>query len=585
MHHINAKIFEKKVIINIHNRICEDGDELVNSSLFGIIVKSSLEELQKRKSILLNMFENPEHFDKNYSTLLEIFKYIHKMPISLIPKLVEGSDHIVKNHDLFFNYVEFLYNYWRSYNRFILCSSLGEDLDKRPYRTFNETIEQLTHLVRKVYRDIQENITNDHPNVYRQVRAGAEFASIAIEYDIPMPEFYKKKLGTFNIIRQILLNPPVVLDPPMNKRTGEFIRVNKNPFDRLQLNPEEWICYPAKVGPLVILIYIYQRFYELGFSLANLFEIATDADLNRKPDGIYLYGVDKSIVEGLGKYPTVFYDDLENDMVVAFVPNNPEFGYFGYLKKMVLTLHNVKMMKLSKMPFHGSLTTIRTKDGKESTILLIGDTGAGKSETLEAFRVLGQNFISDIIIIADDMGSLDINENGEIIGYGTEIGAFLRLDDLSPGVAFGQIDRAIFMSASQVNARIVIPVTSLHHVLKGTKIDFILYANNYEQIDENHPIIEKFTSAEQAIEVFRKGAVMSKGTTTSTGLVHSYYANIFGPTEYISLHDEIAQKYFKKMFENGIFVGQMRTRLGLKGYEFNGPLESAKELIKMINKQ
>lgn len=583
--HINAKIFEKKVIINIHNRICEDGDELVNSDLFKLIVRMSLDELMKRKSILLNMFEHTSEIEKNYKILLEIFKFIHKMPISLIPKLIDGSNHIVENKDLFFNFVEFLYNYWRSYNRFILCSSLGEDLDKRPYRTFNETIEQLTHLVRKVYRDIQENITNDHPNVYRQVRAGAEFASIAVEHDVPMPEFYKKKLGKLSIIRQILLNPPVVLDPPMNKRTGEFVRVDKNPFECAQLNPEEWICYPAKVGSLVILIYIYQRFYELGFSLANLFEIATDEDLSRKPDGIYLYGVDKSVVDGLGKYPTVFYDDTENDMLVAFVPNNPQFGYFGYLKKMILTLHNVKMMKMGKMPYHGSLTTIRTKDGKESTVLLMGDTGAGKSETLEAFRQLGQNFISDIIIIADDMGSLDINEKGELLGFGTEIGAFLRLDDLSPGVAFGQIDRAIFMNASQVNARIVIPVTSLHHVLKGTKIDYIFYANNYEQIDDTHPIIERFSTPEQAIEVFSKGAVMSKGTTTSTGLVHSYYANIFGPTEYISLHDEIAKKYFKKMFDNGIFVGQMRTRLGLKGYEFNGPLESAKELIKMINKQ
>ncbi len=34
------------------------------------------------------------------------------------------------------------------------------------------------------------------------------------------------------------------------------------------------------------------------------------------------------------------------------------------------------------------------------------------------------------------------------------------------------------------------------------------------------------------LDIFREGAVMSKGTTTSSGLVHSYFANIFGPPEY-----------------------------------------------------
>ncbi len=49
---------------------------------------------------------------------------------------------------------------------------------------------------------------------------------------------------------------------------------------------------------------------------------------------------------------------------------------------------------------------------------------------------------------------------------------------------------------------------------------------------DEHPVIERFKSAEWALDIFREGAVMSKGTTTSSGLVHSYFANIFGPPEY-----------------------------------------------------
>lgn len=584
MEDANWKITNDKVIIRIHNRVCENPDELVNSELFRQIVNLSIDSLIERKSVLLRMFEAENIGKKQKILLCETLKYAHKMPLEMVAKVVEGADCFLRKKNTFFNYIEFLYNYWRSYDRFVLCDSAGDALDQRPYRTFNDTVEELTHLVRRTYRDIQENITGEHPNVYRQVRAGAGFASIAIKQKIDMPVSNAEKLRDIGIIRQILLNPPLVLDPPMNKRKGKFVRVDVNPLDKVQLKPEEWICYPVKAGPLVILAYINEKFYELGLSMANLFEIATDEDLQRQPDGVYLFGVERDQISGLGEFDTVFYDDEEHQITVAACPNDDEFGYFGYLKKMILTQHNIRMMKTGRLPFHGSLTIIRTKDGGKLSILLIGDSGAGKSETLEAFRQLGQEILSDLTVIADDMGSLDIDDEGIVRGYGTEVGAFLRLDDLSPGMAFGSIDRAIFMSAAKTNARIIIPVTELYHVLKGVKLDFVLYANNYEVIDEDHPLLDRFESPEEALSVFREGAVMSKGTTASTGIVHSYFANIFGPPEYRNLHDKLAEKYFAQLFENDTFVGQIRTQLGVPGYERSGPMRAAKALIRQIGK-
>ena len=332
----------------------------------------------------------------------------------------------------------------------------------------------------------------------------------------------------------------------------------------------------------MIFVYFHERFYELGFSLCNLFELANDEDLKRKPDAVFAYGVPGDALDSFGSFPTIFYEDTKNDMLVGAVPNRDEFGYFGYLKKMMLTLHNIKKIRSGIMPFHGALTEVRLKGGKQATILAIGDTGAGKSETLEAFRELGQEFIQDLTVIADDMGSLRIDKDGSIIGYGTETGAFLRLDDLQPGYALGQIDRAIIMSANQVNARIVLPVTTYECLMKGHKIDYILYANNYEEVDADHPVLEFYDSAEESIKIFREGTVMSKGTTTSTGLVHSYFANIFGPPQCKSEHEEIAKRYFKAFHRGGILVGQMRSRLGISGWERKGPQESAKALLKSI---
>jgi hypothetical protein len=330
------------------------------------------------------------------------------------------------------------------------------------------------------------------------------------------------------------------------------------------------------------MVYFHLEFFELGFSMCNLFQLGDDNDLEKKPDALFIYGVPGNVIDGLSKYSTVFYDDEENGIFVGAIPNRPEFGYFGYLKKMVLTLHNSIIMKMGNMPFHGAMVKILLQGNKEATILMMGDTGAGKSETLEAFRVLGEKHIRELTIIADDMGSIELDSTGYPVGFGTEIGAFLRLDDLQPGYAFGHLDRSIIFNPSQVNARIVFPVTRFETIIQGHKIDYILYANNYEEIDNEHPAIERFNSVEWALDIFREGAVMSKGTTTSSGLVHSYFANIFGPPEYRCIHEEIASKFFAAFFKNDVFVGQMRTRLGIPGYESSGPREAAIELLKII---
>jgi energy-coupling factor transporter ATP-binding protein EcfA2 len=239
-------------------------------------------------------------------------------------------------------------------------------------------------------------------------------------------------------------------------------------------------------------------------------------------------------------------------------------------------------MRSGNLPFHGAMVKILLQGDKEATVLMMGDTGAGKSETLEALRVLGEKYIRQLTIIADDMGSVQLDENGSPVGYGTEIGAFLRLDDLQPGYAYGHLDRSIIMNPSQTNARIVFPVTSYETVVKGHKIDYILYANNYEESGAEKPVIERFATAEQALAVFSEGAVMSKGTTTSSGLVHSYFANIFGPPEYKDLHDEIAARFFEAFFKSNVFIGQMRTKLGIAGSETTGPSQAATELLRII---
>jgi hypothetical protein len=267
------------------------------------------------------------------------------------------------------------------------------------------------------------------------------------------------------------------------------------------------------------------------------------------------------------------------------VRHSPEVDYFGYFKKMTLTLHNVAMLKRGRLPVHGAMVYLRLKEGGEATVVVIGDSGAGKSETIEALRTLAGEHICEMRIIFDDMGSLALDPRGRPLGYGTETGAFVRLDDLQPGYAYEEIDRSVFMNPDKANARLIIPITRYHHVVKGYPVDMVLYANNFEQLSPEMPAVQMFGSAEEALAVFASGARLAKGTTDEKGLVHTYFANPFGAPQRRREHEERAREMFTAFFEKGVKVGQLRTRLGIEGFEQKGPEEAALALFEVIKKK
>jgi len=577
--------YSDKFILRVSNRVCINSEELLTSEPFMTFYHAYLDSLKRKQSTLLNIFADKDFSEDDVKLLQETLYYLNSLPAEKVMKLVDGSDVFFRNTTLFNEFVEQFYNYWRRMHRLVICDSVFDRLDKRPYRTFNDLVESLMHLVRSTYRNIQENITGNHPKIYRQVSAGAEVGAIALPHKLTYPNDSFKMLDEIFVIRQVLIYPPMIFNTPMNKRKGEFARVYQNPLEGMQLNPKEWLCYPARVGPLLIAIYFPLNFFELGFSLSNLFELADEEDLKRKPDAVYIYGAPVENAPSVDGNETVFFDDEEHNIMVGSVPLKNEYAYFGYLKKMILTLHNIIRMKSGCLPFHGAMIKITMRDKLPFSVLIMGDSGAGKSESIEALRMIASEDIEDLTVVADDMGSIATDEHGRLIAYGTEMGAFVRLDDLQSGYALGQIDRTIIMNPDQVNARVVMPVTRYEYIMEGTPIDCVFYANNYDAVDEQHPIIERFENAGDALEVFRRGAVMSKGTTTTSGIVENYFANIFGPVQYRELHESLAQKYFQKMFDQNIFVGQLRTQLGVAGQEQSGPQLSAKALLEMIKQK
>jgi hypothetical protein len=603
--HNSLHFYDKSAIVWTTGKLPMTNGEIVDSALFESVVYKFTEYLREKESPLLDIFEDGLSEIKQDEALVDLLrdyaslkrvenamtmasasegKYLDKVREECWKEEKKKFHGIQGNIHTLEQLGEELYNFWRNYERYLVCISEGNaNLDKSPYRTFDATIERMNHLVRSVYRDVLENVTLTHPRVYRQMAAGFQMGAIVKKSAWECPSEYSA-VCDIPMIRQMLLEPPIITDPLMNKRTGEFEKVDSNPLEGLVFNKREWLCYPAKIGDYVIHVFFHNKFMGLGCSLANLFELATDEDLKRKPDAIYAFGVDEDALDRYGKLPTVFYDDEKSGMLVAAVPRRNEFGYFGYLKKMCLTLHNAIVMKKGRLPIHGAMVRIVLKNNKSANIVILGDTGTGKSESLEAFRILAKDYIKSMSIIFDDMGSFELTPKGEILAYGTEIGAFVRLDDLQPGFAFGNIDRSIIMSPQKINARAVLPVTTISEILKGHHVDFFLYANNYEKVDEKHPHLEELKTVEEAISIFKEGASMSKGTTTSSGLVKTYFCNIFGPVQYRDLHDKLADKYFRAIFKSGIRVGQLRTMLGIPGFETTGCELAAKALFEAISK-
>jgi hypothetical protein len=575
-----------KVISDYSAMYCETPEKLLKSELFTDVLDHFIERIaSKGNSLFAFLKERMPRLkrDEMTSSMATLFRLLSSHTAEEISAMSRDYAGILAEKEELFEFIEELYNYWRRFERFIYLEAPKRSKQTQSglhHAQFIKSNEEFKNLVLYVYRRISENLIGKSPRVYRQLPAGANMGMSLEKVDWDCPEMFSV-LRDVPFIRLSLIEPPVILYPRMNKRKGKFEEIHKLTEDMISLAPHEWFCFPAKVGDLTAFIYFHQDFISLGLSLCNLFEIADFEDMaGKKPDIMILFGIAGNTLPD----QTVFYEDRDSDMLIGLVRHSEEVDYFGYFKKMALTLHNIAMLRRNRLPVHGAMVYIKLKEGGVANVVIIGDSGAGKSETIEALRSLADEHICEMRIIFDDMGSIGVDSSGRIAGYGTEIGAFVRLDDLQPGYAYEEIDRSIFMNPDKTNARLIMPITRYHHLVKGYPLTMVLYANNYDQVNESVPAVEFFTDPDEAISVFRNGARLAKGTTDEKGLVHTYFANPFGAPQRREDHEKCAVSYFQEMFRTGVKVGQIRTRLGIEGFEQEGPRAASLELFSVIKK-
>ncbi len=291
----------------------------------------------------------------------------------------------------------------------------------------------------------------------------------------------------------------------------------------------EYVAVAVRVGPTKQLVVMHKSNVHLLRDLSRLFpqlaEVTDPAQLNKTEfDSVLYFGLPKKL---MGEHQMSGYINDNSggkDIKVGWVARSDDTDYVGFMKKMLLTMHNEKMIEMGAVPIHGSMFKLKYNDGRTFTIVGSADSGAGKSEMIA--KIIEMIYVQKgkealkglegIEIIAGDMLSLHEGLDGKIYALGTETGDFTRMDDLL-GTPFEKIyahllEQGSVTNPGVTNERVTVPnICDAEEVLTPTRVDGIFYFNNYEDPKGGSAI--RLTSVEEAFDQIIHGYRVNKGTS------------------------------------------------------------------------
>lgn len=554
-------IKDKLALIDYTSKYFANNEELLSSEEFYEFMYNFMKNLEKKHHDLYLFAMKEESLEDSINYLIKTAKLLCVLPLEEVGRI--KADEVPKYLEL----VEAAYKFWRNLHRFSLTFSNNQE--GLLLSNFMDSEERYNNLIIDLYRLIQEKLQGYKNNVYRQLQAGTNGGFLLCNNALKLDGIYSV-LNDVPLIQKVVMRSPMIVHLKHNKRIGAYSERKENPF-MSNLDLKDFFCFPCFVGESYSLVVFHKKYTASAIGIANLFEFADFTHLNEKPKCITLFGVDDGCNE------TTFYYDKENDIYIAYLSDQPIIEYFGYFKKTMLTLHNLSMISKGKVPIHGAMLNVYLKDGRKKGVCLMGDSGCGKSESIEAMSKLSDE-IEYQEIIFDDMGTMYKNDKGEVVAVGTETGAFVRLDDLDAGSAYKDIDRSIFFNPESNNSRVITPAADYKTITKENKVDIFLYANNYTDKDG----LEIIEDADKAKVAYKEGKRFAIGTTGETGISTTYFANPFGPMQKKDECDPLIDDLFASLKESGVKTGQLFTHLGLADKE-EGLAKGAEELLKLIN--
>jgi hypothetical protein len=295
------------------------------------------------------------------------------------------------------------------------------------------------------------------------------------------------------------------------------------------VRPRDYLLRLLQVGPTRILVVLHRAYtHYLGEELRLFPQLPIEqllSDGRLAPDGVAFLGIPSKVMGDC--YRIGYFFDCCNDgrvLPVSWVSAGDDTDYMGYFKKPILTLHNEIVAARGGLPVHGSLLTITLRNGLRKTIVLAGDSGTGKSELLIAMsqqmidRSGQARNIESLELLAGDMLSLFIGEDGQLYAFGTESGDFLRMTDIPDSWQHRFRDRiATASTTNRLDARN--PRTTIgglcepHSLLAPTRVNLFFVMDNFSTAQPGGRVLVEEEPENLLLQVYPAGYRREKGTS------------------------------------------------------------------------
>ena len=309
----------------------------------------------------------------------------------------------------------------------------------------------------------------------------------------------KKREYPFHKVNRDENEQMYLLDMNRGKSKHDYIKmINPKPsakfFERrlarfvANMDPDDYRCKIYQHG-IVKELLVYQKGYIKymtdNFRLMQYKDVSLQEAKKFMPDVIMFYGAPEKVIS----FPPVGYFDIKGpngNIKTIVTPLKKEVDYFGDIKKPRLTVVNEKVKEMGGIPKHGSLFAIELEDGSIFVVEVDGDSGVGKSEMIAALilKWLRQNLpgVRSIKMIAGDMFHVFRDKEGNLYGFGTEVGDFSRVTDFDPD--FIRYYKYLFETSADsnvidLNSRSTI--SGLCEIQMPYRIHIILTAHNYSK--------------------------------------------------------------------------------------------------------
>lgn len=561
------KVFSKDSFAKV-----QDPEDIFHTRLFQKVASGFIAILKDADDELYDYFnERLNNITEDLTSIVSLLLYVKKDNVAKdYPKyaaaLSDGGLHMR-------HFLDLLRNYYLKKDKFCFLSE--DEHHTNDVTVLERKMTAYKEAMSFIVKQIDNNLRDKPPLSVTEINYGFSGGFLVKENPIPLTSDYDY-LQKIRFIKNVRLILPYVTRTKKNKRIGHYQESKEKLAGNLDISPDEWLAFPIRVGVSLVYFYFHINFINDVIGIINLFQLANlDEVAGTKPDILIVFGGRKGETTG------TYYHDDDNDIWVGYVSDVENADYFGYVKKLILTLHNIRMIRMGALPIHGSMVNITMKSGKRFAVVIMGDSGAGKSESIEAFRRLSKEYLKDIEVIFDDMGTLFLTEDG-VKASGTEIGAFVRIDDLGYGYTFTHLNDSIIYNVEKSNARIVYRCTPYQEVIKKWDIDIFLYANNYEETDKGLAIMDDCC---EVASICEQGRRVAKGTTGEVGMTETYFANPFGPLQLKEESQPLVHKMFKAMDKQRVALGVLYTQLAVEGQNEKGPEKAARKLFAWINEK